>query len=115
MFVLFHIGSKRGALYHMFAIFYRLYKGCLFHRWGLEMSWVVYILECADRSLYTGITNDLDRRLAQHEAGQGSKYTRGRGPLRLAYSEKCDDRSHASKRELEIKALSRAEKQGLIS
>ena len=51
------------------------------------MSWTVYILSCADGTLYTGITNDLPRRLAQHEAGRGAKYTRGRGPFSLLYAE----------------------------
>lgn len=78
------------------------------------MNWTVYILECADRSLYTGITNNLDRRLAEHQAGKGAKYTRGRGPLKLVYREACRNRSTATKRELEIKAMSRVEKLALI-
>jgi len=78
-------------------------------------QWVLYILECGDGSLYTGITNDLVRRLSQHENGQGAKYTRGRGPFRLAYREKCIDRSQASKREIEVKSLNRTEKQLLLS
>ncbi len=68
-------------------------------------SWVLYILECADGTYYTGITNDLAKRLAAHEAGQGAKYTRGRGPLKVVYSEECDDRSHASQREEDKVAL----------
>lgn len=78
------------------------------------MDWTVYILECADGSLYTGITNDLPRRLGQHESGQGAKYTKGRGPFRLAYSEACENRSIASKRERELKDLSRAQKQDFL-
>ncbi|PHN07031.1 GIY-YIG nuclease family protein [Flavilitoribacter nigricans] len=78
------------------------------------MEWIVYILECADRTLYTGITNDLSRRLAQHNAGKGAKYTRGRGPLTLVYRETCTDRSQASRREIEIKALNRSQKIKLI-
>ena len=77
-------------------------------------SWVLYILECADGTYYTGITNDLAKRLAAHDAGQGAKYTRGRGPLKVVYSEECDDRSHASQRELHIKKLSREDKVTLI-
>ncbi len=79
------------------------------------MSWVVYVLECGDATLYTGITNDLARRVAQHEKGAGAKYTRGRGPLKVVYLEKQADRATASKREIEIKALSRAEKRALFS
>ncbi len=79
------------------------------------MNWIVYILQCADGTLYTGITNDLDRRMAEHEAGQGAKYTRGRGPFQLVYNEVCEDRGQASKREFEIKSLNREQKLGLIS
>lgn len=79
------------------------------------MNWMVYILECADKTLYTGITNDLTRRIAQHNAGQGAKYTRGRAPLKLVYSEACEGKSKALKREIQIKALSRAKKIALIS
>jgi putative endonuclease len=78
------------------------------------MTWTVYILECRDDTLYTGITNDLDRRLGEHEAGQGAKYTRGRGPLKLVYQERCTDRSAATRRETEIKAMSRGKKLALI-
>lgn len=74
------------------------------------MTWVVYILKCGDDTLYTGITNDLAGRIAAHEAGAGAKYTRGRGPFMLAYSEECTDRSTASRREMAIKALAREEK-----
>lgn len=78
------------------------------------MSWIVYILECADGSLYTGITTDLERRVTEHESGRGAKYTKGRGPLKLVYSEYCDDRAAASRRELKIKAMSRSKKLGLL-
>lgn len=77
------------------------------------MSWVCYLLECADGTLYCGITNDLDRRLAAHNAGEGAKYTRGRGPLLLVHAEPCADKSTALRREMEIKALSRADKLAL--
>ena len=79
------------------------------------MSWVVYILKCADDSLYTGITNDLDARLAAHEEGTGAKYTKGRGPFEVVYTEDCADRSEASKREFAIKKLNRAEKEKLFT
>lgn len=78
------------------------------------MNWTVYILECADGTLYTGITNDLERRVSEHDAGQGAKYTRGRGPFQLVYQESCEDRGLASKRENEIKSLDRQAKLLLI-
>ena len=77
-------------------------------------QWVVYILECKDRTLYTGITDDLSHRLAMHNSGKGAKYTRGRGPLILRYQEYCEDRSSASKREAAIKKLSKTQKLTLI-
>ena len=73
-------------------------------------SWKLYILRCGDGSLYTGITTDVEKRLEAHRSGKGAKYTRGRGPLELVYSEDCGDHSAALKRELEIKALPREEK-----
>ena len=78
-------------------------------------NWVVYILRCADGTLYTGITNDLDRRMAEHELGRGARYTRGRGPFQLVYKEACGGRGQASKREIEIKSLSRDQKLRLVS
>lgn len=78
-------------------------------------SWTVYILRCGDGSLYTGITDDLPRRLQAHRSGKGAKYTRGRGPLELVYQEACADRSAASKREWAIKHLSREEKLALVA
>jgi putative endonuclease len=77
------------------------------------MKWCVYILECADGSLYTGITNNIKRRLEQHGKGAGAKYTRGRLPVTLLYSEKYIDRASAARREAQIKKLSRLEKIGL--
>lgn len=79
-----------------------------------EKPYWVYILRCADGSLYTGITDDVERRAAAHNAGKGAKYTRGRGPVAVAYRELCPDKSAALRRELEIKKLSRAEKLLLI-
>tara|TARA_R110002096_G_scaffold20146_4_gene67102 strand:- start:7 stop:252 length:246 start_codon:yes stop_codon:yes gene_type:complete len=77
-------------------------------------DWIVYIIECKDKSLYTGITNDLDRRIKQHETGQGAKYTKGRGPFRIVYTEGCDNKSQALQREHEIKQYSRDQKLALI-
>ena len=79
------------------------------------MAWTVYILRCGDGTLYTGITDDLSRRLAAHRAGRGAKYTRGRGPLELVYAEAQADRSVASKREWAIKQMTRAEKEALAA
>lgn len=80
----------------------------------MDKSWKLYILRCADGSLYTGITTDVQARFAVHSSGKGAKYTRGRGPLELVYTEACGDHSDALKRELEIKAMSREEKLQLI-
>ena len=77
-------------------------------------SWILYILSCADGSYYTGITNDLPARLKKHESGTGAKYTKGRGPFRIAYRETLASRSDALKRELAVKALSKTEKMRLI-
>lgn len=74
------------------------------------MTWVCYLLRCADDTLYCGITNDLDKRIAAHNTGEGAKYTRSRTPVELVFSEACEDRSAASKREIQIKKLSRAAK-----
>jgi predicted GIY-YIG superfamily endonuclease len=74
------------------------------------MGWVVYILNCADGTLYTGITNDLAKRLALHERGKGAKYTRGRGPYEVLYREVFDTRGQALRREAAIKSLDRAAK-----
>ena len=78
------------------------------------MPWYVYILRCGDGTLYTGITDDIPRRLAAHRAGKGAKYTRGRGPLELVYQERVPDKSAALRREAAIKRLKRAEKEKLI-
>jgi len=76
--------------------------------------WAVYILRCSDGTLYTGIAKDLTKRLAQHNAGKASKYTRSRLPVELEYQEFQRDQSSALKRELAIKALSRQAKESLI-
>lgn len=80
----------------------------------MESTWYLYILRCRDGSLYTGITTDVEKRLEVHRSGKGAKYTRGRAPLELVYSEECGDHSTALKRELEIKAFSRADKLKLL-
>ena len=78
------------------------------------MKWIIYILKCKDQSLYTGITNDIDKRIEKHISGNGSKYLRGRLPITLVYEETALNRSNATKRELEIKKLNKKEKQFLI-
>jgi putative endonuclease len=76
--------------------------------------WYVYILKCGDGTLYTGIATDVKRRLAEHRAGTGAKYTRGRTPLRLVYAQRLTSRSRALKREAKIKRLSRRQKLQII-
>lgn len=76
--------------------------------------WLVYILHCRDGSLYTGVTNDLTKRLKAHSAGKASKYTRSRRPVRLVYEEPQRSKSFALKREAEIKRLPRSKKLCLI-
>ncbi len=72
--------------------------------------WCVYLLRCADGSLYTGITNDLPRRLDAHRSGRGARYTRGRAPLALLHTEPAPTRSAALRREHELKQLRRRDK-----
>ena len=78
------------------------------------MDWIVYILRCSDGSYYTGITNDILRRVQQHNAGKGAKYTKGRGPVELVYQEGHPNRSSSSRREAEIKKLTKEQKETLI-
>ena len=80
----------------------------------LEGCWVAYIVECADKSLYTGITNDLGKRIQAHNQGAGARYTSGRRPVKLLYHELCADRSAATIRERAIKKLSKLQKLKLI-
>jgi len=77
--------------------------------------WLVYLLRCCDGSLYTGITNDLPKRLKAHATGKASKYTRSRLPVRLAYSEPQKSKSAALKREAAIKKFRRGEKDRLVA
>lgn len=76
--------------------------------------WFVYILRCADGSLYTGMTDDVARRAQVHNSGKGAKYTRGRTPVEVVYSEECESYSDALKREYAIKKLTRQQKLQLI-
>ena len=80
----------------------------------LDDTWFVYLLRCADGSLYTGITTNVVRRCEEHNAGTASHYTRSRRPVVLVYQERQGSRSLALKREAVIKALPRAEKESLI-
>ena len=84
------------------------------HRNRLQRGNYVYILRCADGTLYTGWTTDPERRTAAHNAGKGAKYTKARRPVELVYLEEYDDRIEAQRREYEIKQFSRAEKEELI-
>lgn len=81
----------------------------------MEDKWELYILLCGDGTLYTGIARDAEKRLKLHESGKGAKYTRGRGPLRLVYRESCENRTRALQREIEVKKLTRAQKDALIA
>ena len=78
------------------------------------MSYFVYILRCGDDTLYTGSTDNIERRLAAHQSGKGAKYTRSRGPLTLVYQEELPDKSAALKREAAIKKLTRPQKLQLL-
>ena len=78
------------------------------------MAWYVYMLRCGDGSLYTGCTDNVERRLAAHRSGKGAKYTRSRLPLELVYQEAVEDRSAALRREAAIKALPRIKKLTLL-
>ena len=78
------------------------------------MSYYVYLLRCGDGSLYTGYTDDVERRLAVHQSGKGAKYTRSRLPVELVYSEELPDKSAALRREAAIKKLPREKKLALM-
>lgn len=81
---------------------------------GAGSLWYLYVLQCGDNTLYTGITNDLERRIKQHDNGTASRYTRSRLPVTLAYQERCRGRSSALKKEYAMKQLSRKEKKKYI-
>ena len=78
------------------------------------MAWSLYILRCADGTLYVGSTTDIDRRIAEHRSGQGGAYTRSRLPVRVVYREAHPDRSAAQRREAEIKSWPRARKLAFV-
>lgn len=75
-----------------------------------DTPWSVYLVECADGTLYCGVTNNIERRLAAHNAGKGARYTRGKAPVRLAWHETCASKSAALKREIAVKKLTRHQK-----
>ncbi|HET6463542.1 MAG TPA: GIY-YIG nuclease family protein [Candidatus Krumholzibacteria bacterium] len=77
--------------------------------------WFVYVVRCSDRSLYTGITTDVKRRVEEHNDGRGARYTRSRCPVKLVYREKVADRGAALRREYEIKRMTAEEKLKLVS
>ena len=81
----------------------------------MEKVWTVYMLECGDGTLYTGITDDFLRRFKAHAEGRGAKYTRGRGPLKLRYLETAADKSAALKLECTLKRLRKSQKMAIIS
>lgn len=80
----------------------------------MEKEYYVYILECADNTLYTGFTNDLDKRLSVHNKGKGAKYTRGRLPVKIVYYESFPTEGEARSRECAVKKLTRQKKLSLI-
>lgn len=79
------------------------------------MPWYVYVARCADGTLYCGIARDVARRIAEHDAGIGARYTRGRGPLRVLLVRRCRDKGRALRLEYAIKQLSRAQKEALVA
>ena len=81
---------------------------------GMNSNWCVYIVECNDGTLYTGISNNIDKRIKDHNLGIGSKYTKGRRPVKLLGKWDCADKSHASKMEYRVKGLTREAKLRLI-
>jgi len=80
-----------------------------------EKDWFLYILECEDVMLYTGITNDLERRLKMHNNGKASRFTRVRRPVEMKYHEKCESRTQALVRECAVKSFPRKKKEELIA
>ena len=80
----------------------------------LDFMWQIYIIECKDDKLYTGITNNLNRRLSEHNSGHGGRFTKFRRPVKLVYHQEVSNKSEALRREIEIKKLARSEKISLI-
>ena len=91
-------------------------RGVLFNGKSVMTEWSLYLVRCADGSLYTGIAKDVARRFGEHQAGgpRCAKYLRGRGPLTLVFQTPIGDRSMASKVERQVKRLSKADKEALI-
>ena len=81
----------------------------------LKETWYVYIVQCADSSLYTGVAKDVEMRVSQHNAGKGAKYTRARLPVRLVHREPVADQGSALRREYEIKRMTRVRKWQLVT
>ena len=81
----------------------------------LMNEWFLYMIRCADGSIYTGITTDVERRFKEHSTGRGSRYLKGRGPLRIVYRETVGTRSEALKLEARIKKMKKTEKESLIT
>lgn len=82
----------------------------------MKKTWFLYIVQCSDRTLYTGITTDLERRVREHNSGdKGARYTRGRRPVVLVHCEKFSNRSDAAKREMKIKRMRREDKTNLFN
>jgi len=77
-------------------------------------TWFVYVLECSDNSFYTGITNNIERRIRMHQEGKASRFTRTRRPVKLLYQESCNSRTQALVRECAVKALPRRKKEQLV-
>ena len=80
----------------------------------MKQEWFFYIVRCRDSSLYSGITNNIEHRVKEHNRGEGAKYTFSRRPVKLVYSEKYDNISEARKREMQVKGLTRIKKERLI-
>ena len=80
----------------------------------MKQQWFFYIVRCRDGSLYSGITNDIEHRIKEHNRGDGAKYTFSRRPVKLVYSEKCDNISEARKREMQVKGWTRIKKERLV-
>ena len=81
----------------------------------MKETWYVYIVQCADGSLYTGVAKDVEMRVSQHNAGKGAKYTRARLPVRLVHHEPAADQGSALRREYEIKGMTRERKWRLVA
>lgn len=77
-------------------------------------DWSLYLIRCRDGELYTGISNDVEQRMAQHREGKGAKFTRGKGPLKLAFHQTVGDRSRASRLEWRVKRLRKKDKERLV-